>query len=193
MAEIQQQPTQGNRRRRSHTPVRVDMTPLVDLAFLLLTFFVLTAELTKEKAISLRVPAGDVDMPVGKGITILLGNNPEKIFWYRGEFSPSVHLNVVTKGNQELLNVLKNENEFVFDQVSVIERQHNLGLLNDASYKAKKAEFMRNKSMPFVVVKWDEKSNYQSVVNVLDDLNRTYNSKYAVVTITEAEKQLEKN
>jgi len=195
MAEIQQQQTHRSRRhRRSHTPVRVDMTPLVDLAFLLLTFFVLTSELSKQNAITTTFPKSvEPSTLVNNGLTILLGKNPENIFWYRGKFDPSMHLNVVSKGNQELLNVLKNANESVFDRVEVYNRQHNLGLLNDEAWKKDCAACMTEKSVPFVIVKWDDQANYGSVVTVLDDLIRVHDNNYAVTSISDAEKDLEKS
>ena len=192
MAEIQQHQTTNRRgRRAAHKPVRIDMTPLVDLAFLLLTFFVLTSELSKQHAITTVYPNQKGDMPVNNGLTVLLGKNSENIFWYRGEFDPSMHLNV-SKGNSEMLNVLKNANEVVFDQMEVINRQHDLGLLNDANWKKQSAQFLSDKSVPFVIVKWDDEANYQSVVTLIDDLNRTHNNKYAVVSVSDEEKLLMK-
>jgi len=194
MADIQQQQSHRKGRRRSHLPVRVDMTPLVDLAFLLLTFFVLTSELSKQNAITTKFPK-DVqpNTLVNNGLTILLGKNPENIFWYRGEFKPSMHLNVAGKGNQELLDVLKNANESVFEQVEIVDRQHNLGLLNYANWNKKRAEYLGNRSVPFVILKWDNETDYQSVVTAIDDLNRTHINKYAIVSVSDAEKELEKN
>jgi len=190
MAEVQQQQTHRKGRRRPHPIVRIDMTPMVDLAFLLLTFFVLTSELKKENAIATTFPkVGPVTL-VNNGLTVLLGKNPEKIYWYRGEFGPSVHLNVITKGNAELLNVLKNANESVFNSVYVIDRQHDLGLLNETNWNKKRAALLNDKSVPFVIVKWNDETNYESVVNTLDDLLKVHDNKYAVVTISDAEKEL---
>lgn len=194
MAEVQQQQTTGKSRRRSRRPfpsVRVDMTPMVDLAFLLLTFFVLTSELSKQNAITAKFPAGNTDdkMPV-QGMTVFLGQNPEKIFWSRGEISPSAHLNVTGSPKNGLLSVLKNANVPVFEQVEIINRQHNLGLLNDASWTKKNKELMDSKTIPFVVIKWDENASYASVIKVIDALNRTHNNRYAVVPMSDDDKLL---
>ncbi|HEU4718436.1 MAG TPA: biopolymer transporter ExbD [Bacteroidia bacterium] len=183
MAEIIRQSTSRGKRRRALPGVRVDMTPLVDLGFLLLTFFVLTSELAKENAITASFPASEKTQPVN-GMTVFVGKNPEKIFWYSGKCDPSVHLNVTGTKNNGLLNVLKNANAVVFRQVEVIDRQHNLGLLNDESWKTKRAALLSDDAVPFVVVKWSEDASYQDVVNVLDDLNRVHNGKYAVVAET---------
>lgn len=188
MAEIvQQQQTRGRRPRRSIAPIRVDMTPLVDLAFLLLTFFVLTSELSKENAIVAQYPADGKGDPAN-GLTLLVGKNPENISWYRGEFDPSMHLNVTGVSNKGLLNVLLKANEAVCANILVVDRQHSLGLLSDADWNAKRNSLLDSKSIPTVMVKWNDKASYQTIVSVLDALGRTHNKKYAITPMSDAEK-----
>lgn len=193
MAEVQQQSTgKRNRRRRGVTvpQIRIDMTPMVDLAFLLLTFFVLTAELSKENAIAATFPKSTENKTPVEGMTLLIGDNSENFFWYRGKFDPSLHLNSVKTKNTGLFNVLKDANTAVFTQVELIDRQHNLGLLKDEAWKNQRSELLKDASIPFVVVKWNEDAPYASVVAAIDMLNRTHNSKYAIVTMSEAEKAM---
>jgi biopolymer transport protein ExbD len=78
MAEI----ATGNKR----SP-RLDMTPMVDLVFLLLTFFMLTAVFTERYVIKINMPE-EIDnqtQPVNqkKVVTLILGAN-NKIYWYKG-------------------------------------------------------------------------------------------------------------
>jgi len=191
MAEIQQQ--QGNRRtRRNSFPVlRVDMTPMVDLAFLLLTFFVLTSELKKENAIVAKFPViSEETTSVNNGLTLLIEKDPGKIFWYRGKFDPSMHLNVVKAEKNGLFNVLSNANSSVYNQIEVIDRQHKLGLLNDKTWLEKRSALLGMNSIPFVIVKWDTEASYGTVVDAIDDLNRSHNNKYTIVPVTDAEKTL---
>jgi len=47
----------GGKKRAKKQSTRVDMTPMVDLAFLLLTFFVLTATFNKNKSMEITFPA----------------------------------------------------------------------------------------------------------------------------------------
>ena len=49
---------------RVHHSLRTDMTPMVDLGFLLITFFVITAEMTKPAGINLYMPTEGPPMPV---------------------------------------------------------------------------------------------------------------------------------
>jgi len=188
MAEVQQQSTTRRRGRKTWTTLRVDMTPMVDLAFLLLTFFVLTSELAKENAITTKFPVTEGTTKVGpKTITVLI--DAKKICWYRGKFEPSLHLNVVKPGNG-LFDVLSQENATVYNQVEVIDRRHSLGLVNDKAWNEKRGALLNLDCIPFVIVKWDEDASYGSVVDAIDDLNRSHNNKYAVVAMTDAERDL---
>lgn len=81
-------------RKKSGNP-RVDMTPMVDLAFLLLTFFVLTANLNKPKTMEMAVPKTPTDtskmMPIDDDYanTILIDGNKEGTFYvYHGKLDP---------------------------------------------------------------------------------------------------------
>ncbi len=190
MAEVQQQPASRRSRRKPHGTIRIDMTPMVDLAFLLLTFFVLTSELAKQNAISTVFPKEGEKTLVGNGLTILLGKDPGKIYWYRGEFDPSMHLNVAGPGKDGLFDVLKKANP-VYGPVAVADRQHSLGLLSDDAWKTQREALYKNNedAIPFVIVKWDESASYEGVVNAIDDLNRSLNRKYAVVEMSQAEKE----
>src|SRR3954464_1673344 len=94
MAEIQEGGGgghKGGKKRAKKQSTRIDMTPMVDLAFLLLTFFVLTATFSKPKSMELTFPSDEVDpdpKPIKKGITILLSKD-DRIFYYEGEFKPA--------------------------------------------------------------------------------------------------------
>lgn len=80
------------KKRPKKSSTHVDMTPMVDLAFLLLTFFVLTSTFSKPKVMSLVYPAKDVpestEKPVVKNaITFLI--TKDRVFYYKGEFNPA--------------------------------------------------------------------------------------------------------
>lgn len=191
MAEFQQQESNRKGRRKAYPILRIDMTPMVDLAFLLLTFFVLTSELKKESAITTKFPKeANPTTLVKDPITVLIGKDSKNIFWYRGKFDAYMHLNVVGPEKDGLFKVLSQENGMVYNQIQVIDRQHNLGLLNDKIWSQKRADFLKMKCVPFVIIKWGEEANYSSVVNALDDLNRSHDCKYAVVPITKEEQEV---
>ena len=57
----------GGKKRPKKSPVRMDMTPMVDLAFLLLTFFILATSLSKPKTLEIVYPK-DVENPEIEGV-----------------------------------------------------------------------------------------------------------------------------
>ena len=125
MAEIQQSGgNDGGKKRAKKQSTRVDMTPLVDLAFLLLTFFVLTSTFSKPKVLRMIFPEKlDQDNPqlkrpeVKDGLTILLtGNN--KIYYYTGSLKAETEIiptdftknglrKVLIEKNAPLIKILK--------------------------------------------------------------------------------------
>src|ERR1700760_4129502 len=79
----------GGKVRTKKQSTRVDLTAMVDLAFLLITFFILTTTLQKPKAMDLVMPDKDVkvkELPVAasRTMTLLLGKD-DKLEWFVGE------------------------------------------------------------------------------------------------------------
>ena len=74
--------------------VRMDMTPMVDLAFLLLTFFILATSLSKPKTLEIIYPK-EVENKDDKtkladelATTLIIGEEENQIFYYTGKFNP---------------------------------------------------------------------------------------------------------
>jgi len=66
---------------------RVDLTPMVDLGFLLITFFIFTTTMTRPTALHLNMPKDTQDSSKVKEsavITVLPGKN-DKVFYYEGK------------------------------------------------------------------------------------------------------------
>ena len=85
MAELVASPKNGKRSSLPKLPPRIDLTAMVDLAFLLITFFILTTSLAKPKAMYGHVAKGAPPGPEGasRTMTICLGINNQAL-WYRG-------------------------------------------------------------------------------------------------------------
>src|SRR6185436_9485137 len=97
MSEVQQSSDTGGTKgkhsklRAKKSSTHIDMTPMVDLAFLLLTFFMLSTTFSKPKTMEINMPVKPVDpadsLKVNNAVTLLL-TDKNKIYWYFGEFKP---------------------------------------------------------------------------------------------------------
>ncbi len=99
MAEISNQGggKKDGKVRSKKTSTRIDMTPMVDLAFLLLTFFVMTTTLNKPQTMEITMPEkpkNEDKPPVvneKRVLTLVLGQD-DKIYWYLGITDPKVEV-----------------------------------------------------------------------------------------------------
>ena len=163
----------GGKIRSKKASTRVDLTAMVDLAFLLITFFMLTTTLSKKKAMDLAmpdnsVPASKLNVAATRSMTILLGSH-NKLEWYMGEAGKSAPT-VDNYGKDGLRKAL-------------IENGKNV-----AATHAAPDNFM------IVLIKPSDKSTYENLVNALDELNITNVQSKAIVKITPQEiAELQKN
>jgi biopolymer transport protein ExbD len=80
----------GGKVRSKKASTKVDLTAMVDLAFLLITFFMLTTTLSKPQAMDIAKPDKDekndqkLELRASQTMTILLGKD-NKVAWYMGE------------------------------------------------------------------------------------------------------------
>jgi biopolymer transport protein ExbD len=167
MADINS--TQSNKRKGSFAKVsirkstKVDLTPMVDLGFLLITFFVLTTSMTQPVAMNLMEPKEDTPQPVKKSgaMTIILGAD-HKIFYYYG-----------------LLDESKSEGLEQADFASIralILHKKKSTYLGDLMY----------------VIKADSSSSFGDNINLLDEMSicNVPAGHYAEVELTARENQL---
>jgi biopolymer transport protein ExbD len=158
----------GSKKVRSKkSNAKVDLTAMVDLAFLLITFFMLTTSLSKPQSMDLGLPDKEednkppVDIKVDqrRTMTIILGEN-NKIKWFHG----------------------------------LIEAPEPGGAPTDAGYGKdgiRKEILKRVKSIPevtgdkdkgmIVIIKPTKKSNYRNLVDILDEMAICSVPTYAIV------------
>ena len=161
MAELSTQ----NNNCRSAAPVRrtmapkIDMTPMVDLMFLLITFFMLTTTLAKQHAMALAMPVGNDPGAVAdnRTMTICLGNK-NMIQWYMG-----------------------NENE-------PLNRPATLSFDNGElrkTFARQKLAVRRNTGKDLIVIiKPGEKSKYKNLIDALDELKIQGLDTYSIVSLS---------
>ncbi|MEZ0450097.1 biopolymer transporter ExbD [Sphingobacterium thalpophilum] len=98
MAELNQKaPETGKKKMRTaKSAPKVDLTAMVDLAFLLITFFMLTTTLNKPAAMDIAMPDKSKDntppllIDENRTVTIVLGEG--KFMWYHGDFKKTNRL-----------------------------------------------------------------------------------------------------
>lgn len=76
----------GKKTNTRNKPIHVDMTPMVDLGFLLITFFMLATSFLKPNIMDLGLPAkgnettSEIDFR--NQLTFIIGNN-DRVFYYQ--------------------------------------------------------------------------------------------------------------
>jgi biopolymer transport protein ExbD len=86
MAELITSEKSGRRSSLQKLPPRIDLTAMVDLAFLLITFFMLTTSLAKPHVMQVAMPVKDTAPagdPASQTMTLCLGKN-NQVLWYMG-------------------------------------------------------------------------------------------------------------
>ncbi len=84
MADIQLTTGTSKHGRKIHS-TRVDLTPMVDLGFLLITFFILTTTWTEARALKFFLPADGSGTVSGESATLtVIPGKDNKLFYYHG-------------------------------------------------------------------------------------------------------------
>jgi biopolymer transport protein ExbD len=154
----------GVRAKRMST--QIDMTPMVDLGFLLVTFFILTTSMQQPKAMEMIMPE---DGPEGiyrqSETMVIIPSGMDKIFYYfpTGELKETrfqaADINTIGK-------VIIDRNKMVYD----LQHQNN--------WKEKGVS---------ILIKPSKDSRYQNLVDILDEMKIDGIKTYALMDITAEE------
>ncbi|MDZ4663478.1 MAG: biopolymer transporter ExbD [Bacteroidota bacterium] len=203
MAEIQEGGggQKGGKKRAKKQSTRIDMTPMVDLAFLLLTFFVLTATFSKPKSMELTFPAPPpIDKKqdeVKNGITFLLSKD-DRIFYYEGEFKvaddavkgPKTTLKELNFSRESLRKYLLDKSKVMQDQILALKTKFEKNQLVDTAYKRMVRDVKADQKSYTYLIKTDDKATFKNVIDVIDELNYNAVGKYVMVDILKPELDL---
>jgi len=145
------------RQKTAKKEVDIDMNPMIDLAFLLLTFFMLTTTFQRPQAMELVMPAKPEkeaviqEQPIkeSRALSIYLGDE-NKVFWFVGLTNPDVQISDYSKDG--IRKVLLEKNDEIQDIV--------------------------------VLIKPANESNYQNLVDILDEMAITGIQRYAILDPT---------
>ncbi|AEA43105.1 ExbD/TolR family protein [Fluviicola taffensis] len=186
MAELAQDDgggKKGGKKRPNKGSARIDMTPMVDLGFLLLTFFVLTSTFAKPKVMSLVYPAKDpiIDennppAEVNNAITFIISD--DKLFYYKGEFypegntkgKPATELIKSNFGPDGIRKLLADENKFVLRKKAELDNKLQRKEINDSIYKKEIINAKKDKLALKVLIKTDMKAKTRNFIDVIDEL-----------------------
>ncbi|HOM89686.1 MAG TPA: biopolymer transporter ExbD [Bacteroidia bacterium] len=198
MAEVNTDQGGGKEKGGKHSKVRakkasthIDMTPMVDLAFLLLTFFMLTTTFSKPKTVEINMPLKDGEpTKVNNAITVLLSDK-DKVFWYFGEFKPDeTQLNQTDFSDNGIRKILLDKNSAAHAEVKRLEDELAKRQIADSTFKRLAVEAKSQKSALMVLIKTDDKAKYRNVIGILDELSIASVGKYAVVDMMKDEYDL---
>lgn len=158
----------GGKVRSKKVSTRVDMTPMVDLGFLLITFFILATTLSKPSSMTLNVPdktkiEETEPLKASNVMTIFLGDNNKAYYIFGKAANEDPEVKTIGYG-YELRKAIQ-----------------------DNTRKVPEDKFV-------VVIKPTSKSTYKNMVDVLDEMAITKTSRYALVdNLTESETALLKD
>ena len=167
----------------------IDMTPMVDLAFLLLTFFMMTTTFGKPKTMEINMPVKPEDntnTEVNNAVTILLTGD-DKIYWYFGELKPETKLELTNYSNDGLRKLFLDKNKFAVERIKQLRTESATNNMADSTLKRLEVGAKGAKQALMVLVKADDKAKYKNIVDVLDELNITMVGKYAIVDLAQQE------
>lgn len=188
MAEIANNAPGKAKGRRGAKRIHMDMTPMVDLAFLLLTFFVLSATFSKPTSMEMVLPPDDGKyVKIKNGITFLVSEN--RLFYYEGEFKPK--LTKLLPTNKDAIKSYLSGKYKTFNkalQTAEIQFKNQ----PDSLLVKKLQDIKRSKDNPTILVKADNKASYQDVIDVIDEVNHQPAGKYAIVDLNQQEYDLMK-
>ena len=159
---------------------RVDLTPMVDLGFLLITFFMLTTTLNKPKTMEINMPYKDEIIPEedetkikeSTALTLLLSKK-HRVYYYEGmatdpESPPDVKVTGF-KAENGIRDVIINKNKKVND--------------------LKRSGALTEKDKTTILIKPDTSSTYEDLVNILDEMAINDIRVYAIVDITDVDRE----
>ena len=150
--------------------LRIDMTPMVDLGFLLICFLVFTTTMSEPKAADLVVPKEGPPILIknSTSLTILLGK-ANRIFCYDGNWSEAVKANAVQSTNYSVNNGLGD-----------IIRQKQRLMNGQKGNKEGRNDMM-------LIIKATKEASYKNLIDVLDEVLINDVKHYAFVEPTAEE------
>ncbi len=190
--EVKDKGKGGKKPKQKKHSTRVDLTPMVDLGFLLITFFMLTTSMLKPQTMELIVPSKDKvqedeqnKVKASQAITILLGKE-NKLYYFFGAEENGIdpELVEVDYSSEGIRKVLMGKNAEVMNKVNELKQDKANKKVSEDDYTKKLSEIKSAKSAPTILIKATDESSYKNLVDILDEMNICNLARYAIVDIT---------
>jgi biopolymer transport protein ExbD len=191
----------GKARAKKHG-THIDMTPMVDLACLLLTFFMLTTAFSKPKVMEIVLPnkpkqgekPPEIDKDRALNIILIEG---DKVLWYNGLADPTKPplptLNETDFSSEGIRRVLLHRNKDLFLQIEEMNKAVTEGTLvlpRDTVTARRKKMMTKDKAGPVVLIKAADNVKYKNIVDIIDEMAICNVARYALVDINPVEKKM---
>lgn len=191
----------GGKVRGKKQSTRVDFTPMVDLGFLLITFFMLTTSMSKPQTMEINMPVkkditeeDKTKVKASQAMTILLTENDKVVYYFVDEKTGEPGTPVVANfGKEGVRRILLQENRsrnIAVDSIAIYREQFKKKEITENSYKENVSRIKSFKDGLIVVIKADDKATYKNLVDILDEMQICNIGRYAIVDITPVEIEL---
>lgn len=198
MAEISQDSgshKKGGKKRSKKLSTRVDLTPMVDLGFLLITFFMLATTLIKPQTMEITMPSTkkveEEDKTVAKAsqaISLILAKE-NSVYYYFGK-TEGAKVIKTDYSSEGLRKVLLEKNYDVAKQVEDLKVEKAKVHMSEEDYQKKLSEIKANKNAPVVRIMATDDASYKNLVDALDEMNICSISRYAIVNFDTPDQDL---
>ena len=204
---VEEKGKKGGKRQAKKHSTRIDMTPMVDLMCLLITFFMLTTAFSKPKVMVITMPEKDPkDKPENqpqiaafRTLNIILTEG-SKVYYYIGLADPKkpplpdlVKSDFSKDGIRKIL-LLKNKDLFTKIAEYRDKRVTGKTVVADTTADAAIKKFKKEDNKgPIVLIKADDKAKYKDIVNIIDEMAICNIASYAVVDMSPVETEMLKN
>lgn len=197
----------GKKKAKKHPP-RLDMTPMVDLMCLLITFFMLTTAFNKSKVMDITLPDKLTDpenqnapkISASRTLNIILGPN-DKIYWYPGavkeeDFNNLPPLRETDFSAEGVRKLLLERNRALFKKIDDFRKEvvaGRIAISQDSTENAVRKLKSDDDTGPIVLIKAYKESRYGNFVDILDEMNICGIARYTFVDIAWYEERMVEN
>jgi biopolymer transport protein ExbD len=191
------------KKRAKKFSTHIDMTPMVDVICLLLTFFMLTTAFSKPKIMEIVLPEKEKnpdkpinEIPKGRAVNIILDEN-DRVFYYNGLADPTkppIPTVIESDFSKDgIRKMLLERNKVLFRAIETLNNDVLTGkqVMSKDTLDQRLRELRTNDEVgPIVLIKATEKVKYKNVVDIMDEMAICNIPRYSLVDMNSFEEKL---